>query len=427
MENIVDFAIQYIMLLLLLYTLAFFVTGKKNVWGLADPLHLVNIGMAINVANIMFASPSFNIDCIYFLTSFLSFFLFLRAGVVFGRRSSDMKRMISFFRLAKNPSLLEAKCLLIYSIILGGIFYGFFFSKVGFGLLTGDATPDMKLSIFLDGNGVFKYFQWISNAVFLPVFVFLLVRGGSKIVIACGVAWFLFVNIVFGISKSGFVLTIFDLGIMAYYLHARYRITFFSRKWMMAFIIVGMIPAFISLSFYAGAHDQSITEFLTERIIDTGGGSYAYFVMGAKNAFVSLSFIDRLTYYFDTLLSFSRIKEWADPNITAMITQYVTGGYQVGFGQNPYLFLNGHFLFGYFGGFLYVSFLGFLFGIVRASTSLNFLAYYILVKMVTFSLADPDMVQALLISTLLLIPFFFFCATAIKSRKNNIFYLKPNV
>lgn len=68
----------------------------------------------------------------------------MRTGFFFGRRSSDIRRMISFLRVFANPSIVQAEYLLIVTVLLQSIYYLFIFNQVGLGLITGDASADIK-------------------------------------------------------------------------------------------------------------------------------------------------------------------------------------------------------------------------------------------------------------------------------------------
>jgi hypothetical protein len=395
----------YVGLTLFLLVLAVVVVGRKNLWGLSDPIFLVFMGMVFNVANILYFKTLFSVDGMYFFLSFISFFIFLRAGVMFGSKSGDIRRIIMNSGLTVNPTISEARYLIFVAIFLQSIWYLFLVKSFGVGLITGDVSPDVKNMVTLEGNGVYKYLSIAGDLIFMPMIAYLLVNKRSKKVIVFALIWFLFVNTVFGLSKAGFVLRIFDMGMLSYYLQARYGLGFMNKKIIIIIFALGAIPAIVVLGFYSESTGLSIGDFFVVRLLDTGGGSYAYFVEGAKAAFKSFSFIDRLSYYFDTLLSVLRIKEWDDPNRTSIALKYLTGSYQLGYGQNPYLFLDGHFLFGYIGGFFYVTLLGFLFGIVRSCTSLNVIVFFVLVKLSMGLVVDPDISQAIIVSVIFIAPF----------------------
>jgi hypothetical protein len=52
--------------------------------------------------------------------------------------------MISFLRVFANPSIVQAEYLLIVTVLLQSIYYLFIFNQVGLGLITGDASADIK-------------------------------------------------------------------------------------------------------------------------------------------------------------------------------------------------------------------------------------------------------------------------------------------
>jgi hypothetical protein len=87
----------------------------------------------------------------------------------------------------------------------------------------------------------------------------------------------------------------------------------------------------------------------------------------------------------------------------AQIEYQLTGSYMPGFGANPYLFLDGHFLFGWL-GVIYCFFVGVSIAYAR-SLSKNILVFFIAVKFTTYFVTDPAIAQAQFISLLVYLPF----------------------
>src|SRR5574340_352299 len=396
--------LKYSILLIVLVLGGVVFFGRKNIYGAWDPFYLTVAGLSFNAANIIYFGANNIYNLVYGVIGFCVFFLAARFGA--GRSLSGRKlTLFSGFGLCSQPSRSLMRYLLIVGMVLQIVYYSFLFRSVGFGLFTGDVSPDVKTMIFFDGFGVFKYIIWASNYILLPLFVYMLVFKIDRPAVMLCVLVYITLNVLFITGKAGLLLKIFEVGIVAIYLWRRYRIRFFSRSLFFVLAVVFTLPAVVVITFYATDKGVSPVAFFVMRLIDTGGGSYGYFVLEGNQVFDGVTFFDRLRYYFDTILSVSRIKEWADPNRTALVTQFITGDYQRGYGQNPYLFVDGHFLFGYIGGMIYISLIGFVFGFSRVATGLNFLAYYVCSKLVLNLIVDPDMFQAAIVSIIILLPF----------------------
>lgn len=401
-----DFLAYFLCLLFSGITLLL-VIGRKRIWNVFDPLNLVILNISFNSAIVFYfyytgaLRPDF---AWYVLSALIMFGLGINIGsrinllpVRYDKKSGLTSKII-------GPTKQFTWLLLFLAILFKSVYIVFMLSKVGFGLLTGEVHADIKLMVFLDGGGAFKYFSWAGDIILIPVIFYSYFVLKAKKIFLIGLLFFLFYSFIFPTSKAGFVFLIFDLGLVAYYSR---KYLFFSmnlKKVYLATIIVGLIPAVITLSMYGSSY-QDVLKFLVVRFMDTGGATYGFFVFDGYKAFLDYSFFDRITNYFDTLLSVLRFKDWEDPNRISQLKLYLTGGYQHGYGQNPYLFVDGFFLFGYW-GFLYTLILGLLIGLVRA-LKVGFFTFFIANKIILSAVADPDILQAMIVSLIFLSPFWF--------------------
>ncbi|MGK5094021.1 hypothetical protein WDW89_18660 [Deltaproteobacteria bacterium TL4] len=218
--------------------------------------------------------------------------------------------------------------------------------------------------------------------------------------------WFLLTSLIFGFSKSGLVFMLFDLGILIFYYQKALKISFFSMKNVSLLAILGGLPALITLQIISTKYGTSILELVVQRFLVTGGGTYGYFTLEGYKFFNNISFIEKLAYYFDTLLSSFRLKQWEEMSHMARMIYHLTGLNAPGFGANPYLFVDSHFLFGWF-GILYCYFVGLLISFTR-SLNINFIFFYIFVNMSMLMVADPAIAQAQIVAMSLFIPFIVF-------------------
>ncbi len=391
---------------------------RKKLWNLFDPLILTLFFISFNVVNVVYFNliSVYQSDYVYYIV--ISYILFL-----FGLRVNFINKIKFRRNPQKNrtyvgPTKSATKYLFWISILFSAISAAFVFYNVGFGILTQTVSPDIKNMITLNGYGIFKYISWAGNLLLLPIIAHAYFIHKLKLITYIGILWFLITSILFNFSKAGFFFLMFDLGIVLYYFEINLQYQIIRYKKIIMISVIGLIPAYIVLSNYQSITGIPIYNYLIIRFIDTGGGTYNYFVLEGMHAFDGWDFLTRLTYYFDTILSVFRIKSWADPNIMATMTQYLTGSYQPGFGQNPYLFLDGHFLFGWF-GIIYSYALGLLINYIR-NIKADIISFFILIKMFIPIVADPDMTQAYIVSVMLLIPFILFIMLAAKSFNNSI-------
>jgi hypothetical protein len=102
-----------------------------------------------------------------------------------------------------------------------------------------------------------------------------------------------------------------------------------------------------------------------------------------------------------------------------MVVEHVTGVALPGFGANPYLFFDGHFLFGW-GGIGYCLLLGWLIALIR-SLRINLIAFYVLVKLALYLPVDPGIAMSAIVSLILIVPFLFFLYIVSALRRSPLF------
>jgi hypothetical protein len=278
----------------------------------------------------------------------------------------------------------------------------FQFKNVGFGLIKGEIDPNIKVTMTQNGFGIFKYIAIIGRFYFLPIIFHAFFVHRIKFILYFGLFWFICTSFIFNTSKAGFLFILFDIGILLFFMKKHFGFKFNYTK-IITIGILGLIPAFMTISFFA-QNQKSIEIVVLERFVDTGGGTYAYFIEHGERGFDDFSFLRRLRYYFDTLLSVFRFKPWEDPSYMSIVKIETIGDYIPGFGQNPYIFLNGHFLFKW-GGVFYCFILGLCINFIRNS-KLNIIWFFVLNKLFFDLIKDPDMAQADIIAILFIAPFF---------------------
>ncbi len=398
--------IAYFLCLLFSGITLLLVIGRKRIWNFFDPLNLaiLNISFNSSIVFYFFYVGGLRADFAwYVLLSLIMFGLGVNLGSRVNLVSASDNSKFGETSTIIGPTKQFTWFLLLLAVLFKSVYIVFMLSKVGLGLLTGDVHADIKLMVFLDGGGAFKYFSWAGDILLIPVIFYSYFILKAKKIFALGLVFFLFHSFILPTSKAGFVFLIFDLGLVAYYARRYLRFELNLRKVYIATVAVGLIPAVITLSMY-GANYQEVLKFLVVRFMDTGGATYGFFVFDGYKAFSDYSVSERIMNYFDTLLSVLRFKEWEDPNRIAQLKLYLTGGYQHGYGQNPYLFVDGFFLFGFL-GFIYALILGLLIGLVRA-LNVGFFTFFIANKLMLSAIADPDILQAMIVSLLFLSPFY---------------------
>lgn len=388
---------------------------KKVIWNIIDPLILLIFNISFNVVNVVYFSTHSGDYCQSVGFVIISYVLFL-----FGLKYKFVITYnINQNKIYLGPGRNATIFLLFFLFFFEFIRVAFLFKSVGLGIITGSITPDVKSTMTMNGLGVFKYLMIISQLLFWPLIFHAYFIHRFKYFFYFSIFWFISTSLLFNMSKSGFFFLLFDFGIILYYFKDRFPGFKFPWKKVFIFSFLGLVPAFIALSFYVKVTKSSLLILLLERFIDTGGGTYSYFVKNGMNAFNDFSFLERLRYYFDTLLSVFRFKPWENPNYMGLVRLKVEGLFMPGYGQNPYMFLNGHFLFGLFGIF-YSFFLGFLINYIRTLRSVNLIWYYFLIKASFALVADPDITQSYIVALLIFSPIILFLSLSAKIQNVKI-------
>ena len=386
---------------------------KKILWSIFDPLVLIIFSLSFNLATVLyfFESASLFVLC-YFLFSYIIFIAILSTDRSKYLNVSTNHQMLDISSFKVTASLLV---ILILSILIL-----FILSEIGFGALTGDVDSNTKVSITQNGFGIFKYLNYLVNLLIFPIiFHELLVKNRTTLALTL-VAIYLIYNLLANFSKAGLLFLIFDISILFKYYNSdikKYIIRFkYNIFWLGPVAVAPIIILFNSIMSERGV---DFTYLLLERFIDTSGGSYQYFILNGKEAFNDIDFSQIILYYFDTILSVLRFKEWEPLSHMAFMTSFLTGVDNPGFGVNPYMFVDGHLLFGFF-GFIYVAFLGL--AIVK---SRNFkggsLLYYSLNKTLLFFIGDPNTAEAYIIG--IIIFFLFFSIYFFANYRQKIYHL----
>jgi hypothetical protein len=387
---------------LFIYLSIFFATlffTKKILWSIFDPLVLIIFSLSFNVATILYFIESISASVIFYvLFSYLIFILILRLD-----RSKYINVSVNDQMLDVSSFKITASLLVIIIFIL---LFSFILSKIGFGALTGDVDSGVKVSITQNGFGIFKYFNFLVNLLIFPIiFHELLVKNRTELALTLAAIYFIF-SFVANFSKAGLLFLIFDISILFKYYDSDIKRQIIKFKyhifWIGALAVVPIIFLFKTIISERGV---DFTYLLLERFIDSGGGSFQYFILNGKEAFSDTDFSQIILYYFDTILSVLRFKEWEPLSHMAFMTSYLTGVDNPGFGVNPYIFVDGHLLFGSFGIF-YVAAIGF--AIIKSrSFKGGSVVYYSLNKTVLFFIGDPNTAQANMVGIILCILFFF--------------------
>ncbi|BCS51980.1 hypothetical protein GSbR_38050 [Geobacter sp. SVR] len=391
--------ISYLAVLMSLIAVQMLVLRDK-IWNMFDPLLLIVLNISLNASIVVFLYLNGQAQ--------LSYALYVLAGTILFCLGVKTKRLSLGKRPIHDPkaSGLSRKftiILLSISLFYLAISSLYMLSQIGLGILTGDANPDLvKVTLTQDGLGAFKHIGAAGDLLFLPLvayaFFSLRIRRFSLFCLFC----YAVRMILFPLSKSGLVFAIFDLGIIMHFYKYHFSSTIISVKKVLLIGLAGIIPAAIVLFNVTSKYESTILSLVIERLIVTGFGTYQYFISGGKEFLDSMVFGERLLHYFDTLLSSLRIKPWEEMSHVAKMTYHITGNYLPGFGANPYIFMDGHFLFGWGGG-LYCYLIGVAIAWSRRQQT-NFLIFYLAVKLSAYLVADPAILQAQLIALLLYVP-----------------------
>jgi hypothetical protein len=282
------------------------------------------------------------------------------------------------------------------------IYDAFLASQIGLGIF-GGANPDQaKVTVTQGGYGVFRHLYVAANLFYLPLLVHSYIVFRRRTVVVLGVLLFLVQNIVFNFSKSGFVFVIFDLGLLAQFYQQALGRRILSIRAAGAVALVGFVPAMLVLSVVAALSGVSVLQMVLSRLAATGSGTYMYFLLDGSDAFFRLDVVSRLSLFFDALLSSLRIKPWAPLSFSGMVSTHLTGVELPGFGANPFPFVAGHFLFGWW-GVVYCFGVGAFLSFARTRRA-DLLTFYILNQGAIVFVADPGITQAYIIALLVISP-----------------------
>ncbi len=408
---LIDTESLHILLYISIYAIAFLfglIILRKQIWNLFDPLILMLFNVSFNVANVVYfgLNGETQYQFIWFvIVAYVFFLLGLNANFInrirIGIRKSP-PRSSAYIGPTRSVTIYIFLVTMLFNIASTA----FVFYNVGFAIITNEISPDVKATMTLDHFGIFKYISWAGATLLIPVIAHAFYIHKLKLITYIGIAWFLVTSFLFNFSKAGFFFLMFDIGIVLYYFDKKLGYKIISYKKLMMFGLLGLIPAYFALSYYRDTTGNSIAMILLDRFIDNGGGTYNYFVHDGWRAFEGWDFTKRIIYYFDTILSVFRFKSWEGLTLINVVQEYVTGNYVLGMGQNPFLFFDGHFLFGWFGIF-YAFAIGLLINYVR-NLNVNIIFFYFLIKAVFPIVGDPDMTQAYIVSMVLLVPFIIF-------------------
>jgi hypothetical protein len=371
------------------------VASRRLLWNPADPLLLVFLNVALNVAIVVVLADARHVDTITFVVA--GFVAFLAGLHAFRSRvSAETTGAI------RAPGRTATLLLLATAAAFYLVYDAFIVSQVGLGIF-GGKNPDLaKVTLTQGGFGLFRHLYVAANLFYLPLLVHSFVVYRRRYVLVLGVLLFLVQNIVFNFSKAGFVFVIFDLGLLAYFYQGALGRRVLSFRMAASAALVGLGPALLVLSFAAAFTGVSVLQLILTRLAATGSGTYMYFLLDGSEAFRGIGLASRLALFFDTLLSSLRLKPWAPLSFSGMVSTQITGVELPGFGANPYPFVAGHFLFGW-GGIVYCFVVGAFLSYVRTRRT-NLLAFFVANQGALVFVADPAITQAYVIAMLVISP-----------------------
>jgi hypothetical protein len=373
---------------------------KDRIWNLFDPLLLILMNISLNAAIVLFMFVNGQVDysiAIYILFGTCFFCLGMNSKRLrIGPPCAKPNKAIGF-----SPKV-TVVCLLV-SLFYQTITMIFTFKQIGFGILTGSVNPDIiKVSLTQGGMGIFRHIGSAGELLFLPLIAHaFFTYKMRRLAFAC-IVYYVLKSMLFPMSKSGLVLIVFDFGILMHFYKIKFNYIILKTRKVLFVALIGVFPSLIVLYNLSSRYEMSISQMIVERFIVTGYGTYQYFILGGMNFFENLSVLDRFNYYFDTILSMLKIKEWGEMSYVAQMGYQLTGVAIPGYGANPYIFLDGHFLFGWI-GILYCYTVGALIACARSSNT-NIILFYILVKMSAFLVTDPAIAQSLSVALMLYMP-----------------------
>jgi len=402
---------------ILAISLAFsFVLLRKKIWNIFDPMIFILFNVAVN----------YTIVCYYFFCDRceLGFFVFVSLcylAFLFGlainlnhniREGAPMPSL-------RGPSKTVTVYLIFVSIFLQLVSTVFMFTLFGFGALSGDVDHSVvKITMTQGGFGLISYLSSAGGMMFLPLVAHAYFAHRMKALSFFCMIYFLVTSILFSFSKTGFLFIMFSFGILLHFYKIAINKVVISYRYIIIAGLIGLIPAFFVIHFILLRTGESFLTLVLTRFIATAGGTYGYFILGGVNAFDGISYAQKLAYYFDTILSIFRFKAWEMFSYSAYMQKYLFGSATPGFGANPYLFFDGHFLFGWF-GIIYCFLIGLILNYVR-SLRVNIVLYFMLITITLSIYADTAITQDRFFSALLLIPFWLFIYFAVKAVNSNL-------
>lgn len=385
---------------LVLWTIVFFALGtwfcRRELWNPIDPLLLLMLNVALNVAVVAVLGREKAPAAVAFVL--LGFALFL-IGLTHG---ASMPARLEADPHALGPSPTVTRLALVFIALTYIAYDAFVVQQVGLGVL-GGANPDLaKVTITQGGNGTFRYIIVGATLLYLPLLLHSLFVYRLRWTFAVGLMFYVTQNMVFGFSKAGFVFDFVNIGILAFYYRRALGRQIIPMKFVGYVVVVGGVPAVLVLSVLATKYDLSISSIVIERLIATASGSYMYFNLGGAHAFDGVDLAARLGLYFDNILSPLRLKGWAPSSYAAQVGEYLTGTSLPGFGANPYLFVSGNFLLGWW-GLLYCYGCGRLIRFARHRKT-NVIAFYVGVQLAFYFPADPGITETAIVALIAFAP-----------------------
>src|SRR5687768_16348875 len=371
------------------------VASRRLLWNPADPLLLVFLNVAINVAIVVVLADARHTDTIGFV---VAGFVALLAGLHTFRGRVPRNGIPEL----RGPGRTATLLLLGTAAAFYLVYDAFIVRQLGFGVFAGESPDRAKVTVTQGGFGLFRHLYVAANLFYLPLLVHSFVVYRRKAVLVFGVLLFLVQNVVFNFSKAGFVFVIFDLGLLAYFYQAALGRRVLSFRMAAAAAFVGLGPALLVMGLAAGFAGVSVLQMIVTRLAATGSGTYMYFLLDGSEAFRGIDFPSRFSLFFDALLSSLRLKPWAPLSFSGMVSTHLTGVELPGFGANPYPFVAGHFLFGW-GGILYCFAFGAFISYVRTRRT-NLLTFYLANQGALVFVADPGITQAYIIALIVISP-----------------------
>lgn len=397
---------------------------KKNIWNILDPFIYTLLNLSFNLAIVFYSlvKNDIKIEYVYYcIISFICFCIAMKLSMYVSKTYIQSPSKVVF----KGPNRTLTIILLVFSMFLFTINNIYLISKIGLGIINGQANPDiLKVTLTQGGGGVFQKISIASQIIFVPLLAHAYYTFKLKKTVLISFCYYLICMFFFNFSKSGLLFMLFNLGIVLHYYEYYLGYKIIKLKKIIFFAGIALISALVVLSNVSSNYGLNISELLLDRFIATGGGTYQYFVLSGAKVLDKLSFVDKLNNYFDVFLSSLKLKEWEPLGYIAKMTKYLTGLNLPGFGANPYMFLDGHFLFGWFGT-IYCGCLGAIIGLIRTVNS-GFLNFFIANYIVLQFVSDPGTAQHNIIALFFFVPILmvFKIVSDLKDKSTTIKFIK---